>query len=192
MNNLQPGQVHATGCLRVCVRMEGGGGHLGYQFTELRFTAVLCVVLLHRGGLIFLRHSASKELIIGQHTARSLPDRCRRAQAAKSSPYCAYSPHLRSLCCAMHSGPPVQLFLYKKLQNSILWRERGEKEGQTMGGCDKKHLKMLRIQTVNVMPWLLQSRKETKWMRVWSLRITLETCDRIFLAPTVRWCTQLM
>lgn len=76
-----------------------------------------------------------------QHTTRR---RWKGAQAAKSSPYCAYSPHLKSLCCAVHSGPPVQLFLYKKLQNSILQREREgerEKQGQTMGrgGEDKKH-----------------------------------------------------
>lgn len=84
-----------------------------------------------KGAEIFLRpdrRSVSRELIIGQHTAHSLHRGCRGAQAAKSSPYCAYSPHLRSLCCAVHSGPPVQLFLYKKLQNSILQRENRDKK----------------------------------------------------------------
>lgn len=85
---------------------------------------LLGVVFMQSGGgaEIFLRRSVSSELIIGQHRAHSLHQGCRGAQAAKSSPYCAYSPHLRSLCCAVHSGPPVQLFLYKKLQNSILQR----------------------------------------------------------------------
>lgn len=114
-------------------------GHLGYQFSELRFRATLGVALVHKGGgLIFFRqdrYSADRELIIGQHAAQSLHHWCRGAQAAKSSPYCAYSPHLRSLCCAVHSGPPVQLFLYKKLQNSILQRER---EAGTNNGWEKE------------------------------------------------------
>lgn len=92
------------------------------------------------GAEIFFRpdrRSVSRELIIGRHTARSLHQGCREAQAAKSSPYCAYSPHLKSLCCAVHSGPPVQLFLYKKLQNSILQREKN-RDKQWGGGGGKK------------------------------------------------------
>lgn len=100
------------------------------KFSVLRFRTVLvwCIV----GAEIFLRpdrRSVSRELIISQHTARSQHQGCRGAQATKSSPYCAYSPHLRSLCCAVHSGPPVQLFSYKKLQNSILQREKNRDNG---------------------------------------------------------------
>lgn len=138
VNILLPGQAHITWYLLMCMT---GGGHLGYQFSESRFRAVLGVVLMHKGRLIFLRqdgHSASRELIIGQHTAQGLHHGCRGAQTAKSSPYCAYSPHLRSLCCAVHSGPPVQLFLYKKLQNSILQREKN-RDKQWAGEEDKKH-----------------------------------------------------
>lgn len=80
------------------------------------------------------RRSVNRELIIGQRTAHSLHRGCSGAQAAKSSPCCAYSPHLRSLCCAVHSGPPVQLFLYKKLQNSILQSEKKKKKIGTNNG----------------------------------------------------------
>ena len=132
------------------------------------------------GAEIFFRpdrRSVSRELIIGRRTARSLHQGCREAQAAKSSPYCAYSPHLKSLCCAVHSGPPVQLFLYKKLQNSILQRERERERNRDKqwGGGRKRQktaLKTQRIQTVNVTPRLLQSRKEAERMGVCSPYIT--------------------
>lgn len=100
--------------------------------------------------------SVNLELIISQHTAHSLHRGCRGTQVAKSNPCCAYSPHLRSLCCAVHSGPPVQLFLYKKLQNSILQSENRDKQWEGVG--DKNNIKTQRTETVNVTPWLLQNR----------------------------------
>lgn len=143
---------------------------------------------------IFLRPdrpSVSQELIIDLHTAHSLHQGCRGAKAAKSSPYCAYSPHLRSLCCAVHSGPPVQLFLCKKLQNSILQRE---KNTQTMGeGKETNSIKRQRIQAVNNQYHnYRRAGKKLNGSKLCSPHITCYKRDRIFLAPTVRWCTQLM
>lgn len=128
-----PSQAQSTWDLHVCVK-----GQLACQFSVWRCRAALSVVLVQRYFSGQTRSSVSRELIIGRHTAHSLHRGCKGAQAAKSSPYCAYSPHLRSLCCAVHSGPPVQLFLYKKLQNSILRRER---QGQRMGGRGERRQK---------------------------------------------------
>lgn len=77
------------------------------------------------------RHSLSRELII---------TRMYGAQAVISSPYCVHSPHLRSLCCVAHSEHPVQLFLYKKLQNSILQREKNrDKQWVGEGDTNMQH-----------------------------------------------------
>lgn len=108
------------------------GGHLGYQSGELRLEMQWVVVL---GGEMEGERGKERETERERDTVVQ------------------YSPHLRSLCCAVHSGPPVQLFLYKKLQNSILQREKEraceqgiegetERNRDTMGGVrreDKKH-----------------------------------------------------
>lgn len=101
-----------------------------------------CQCIVGTGDQIFFRanlRSVSRELIISQQKAHRLQPGCRRAQAAKCRPYCAYSPHLKSLCCAVHSGPPVQLFLYKKLQNSILQREKNRDKQWAGGRRQKQH-----------------------------------------------------
>lgn len=120
-------------------------GQLVYQLNVLRFRAVLSAVLVHWGGGgggqdISQARQAFSEARGHYRLVHSLHQRCRGAQAAKSSPYCAYSPHLRSLCCAVHSGPPVQPFLYKKLQNSILQREKN-RDKQWVGGRRRNSIK---------------------------------------------------
>lgn len=82
--------------------------------------------------------SVNLELIIGQHTAHSLHRGCRGTQVAKSNPCCAYSPHLRSLCCAVHSGLQGQLSLCKTWQNSSLGREREREKGWERGDEHKE------------------------------------------------------